>query len=113
MTYLLLKFGITAFLVVVVSEVSRRSSIAGGLLASLPLVSVLAMIWLYIDTGSVEKVGALATSVFWLVLPSLSLFILLPILLKKGIGFYLSLGVSTLVMVGLYALSVGLLWRFK
>ena len=88
--------------VVAVSEASKRSSLLGGLLASLPLVSCLGMIWLYIDTGSTEKVADLSKSVFWLVLPSLPFFLMLPFLLKKGWGFYSSLGLSTAVMIGLY-----------
>lgn len=100
--YYAIKIILTAGLVVAVSEASKRSSFVGGLLASLPLVSFLGMIWLYIDTGSTEKVAELSKSVFWLVLPSLPFFLLLPFLLKKGWGFYSSLGLSTAVMIGLY-----------
>ena len=100
--YYAIKIIVTAGLVVAVSEASKRSSLLGGLLASLPLVSFLGMIWLYIDTGNAEKVADLSRSIFWLVLPSLLFFLLLPFLLKKGWGFFLSLGCSTAVMIGLY-----------
>ena len=63
----------TAVLVVAISEVAKRSSLLGAVLASIPLTSVLAMIWLYADTGDAEKVADLATGIFWLVLPSLAL----------------------------------------
>ena len=76
MVYYVLKFFISALLIVAISEISKRYSLAAGILASLPVVSVLAMIWLYIDTSSVEKVSKLSTSIFWMVLPSLSLFII-------------------------------------
>ena len=102
MLYYLLKFSISALLVVVISEVSRRYSLAAGILASLPIVSVLAMIWLYIDTASIEKVSRLSTSIFWMVLPSLSLFLMLPLLLKNKVPFYPALIISSLVMVLLY-----------
>jgi len=69
--YYAIKILLTAGIVVAVSEASKRSSILGGLLASLPLISFLGMIWLYIDTGSTEKVAELSSSIFWLVLPSL------------------------------------------
>lgn len=111
MTYYLTKLVITAALIVLISEVSKRSSFLGAILASVPLVSVLAMMWLYIDTKSVEKVAALSTSVFWLVIPSLSLFVLLPILLRQQINFYLSLSLSLSVMVGCYLLMVAVLER--
>ena len=80
MIYTITKVAITTILIVAISEVAKRSSLAGALLASIPLVSVLAMIWLYVDTKDIEKVSNLATSVFWLVLPSLVLFIALPLL---------------------------------
>jgi len=72
------------------------------LLASLPIVSILAMIWLYIDTSSVEKVCRLSASIFWMVLPSLSLFVVLPLLLKSKVPFYPALAVSAAVMILLY-----------
>ncbi len=107
--YYAIKVLMTAGLVVAVSEASKRSSFIGGLLASLPLVSFLGMIWLYVDTGSTEKVADLSRSVFWLVLPSLPFFLLLPFLLKQKVGFYPSLAVATVVMIALYAGMVGLL----
>ena len=102
MVYYITKILITTILVVFISEVAKRSTFMGSLLASLPLTSYLAMIWLYVDTANVEKVAGLSTGIFWLVIPSLSLFLLLPLLLKKEINFYFSLGISTLFMVLLY-----------
>lgn len=94
MSYYIVKVAVTAVLVVLISEISKRSSFIGAVLASVPLTSVLAMLWLYLDTGNAEKVSELASSVFWLVLPSLALFIALPVLLAQGVNFYLSLTVS-------------------
>ena len=72
----------------------------------MPLVSVLAMLWLYLDTGDIVKVSELARSVFWLVLPSLALFIALPVLLAQGINFYLSLAISIIITTICYSLLV-------
>ncbi|HZF30864.1 MAG TPA: DUF3147 family protein [Gammaproteobacteria bacterium] len=94
MVYYAAKILISAVLVVLASELSKRSTVAGAILASLPLVSVLAMIWLYADTRDVAQVAAFSQSIFWLVLPSLVLFLLLPFLLRRGYGFYLSFGAS-------------------
>ena len=99
----------TTILIVAISEIARRSSLIGAILASVPLVSVLAMIWLYIDTKDVNKVSALASSVFWLVLPSLALFLVLPLLLKHGMNFYLSLGISVAITVVCYFVMVSAL----
>jgi len=103
------KIVVTALLVVAISEVSKRSSFIGALLASIPMVSVLAMIWLYTDTRDVTQVAALTRSVFWLVLPFLVLFLLLPVLLTRGYAFYASLAVSigATILVYLGAISVG------
>lgn len=112
MTYDIFKIAITTGLVVAVSEISKRSSLLGGLLASLPLVSFLGLIWLYVETKDVEKVTGLATSVFWLVLPSLPFFLLFPMLLKRNVNFYVSLGTATVVMFGLYAAMMMVLRRY-
>lgn len=111
MTYYIVKIVISAILVVAISEISKRSSLLGALLASIPLVSVLAMIWLYIDTKDVDRVAGLASSIFWLVLPSLALFIALPLLLKQGYNFYLSMAASIMITIGCYWLMVTLLDR--
>ena len=94
MVYYAVKVLISAALVVLVSELAKRSTLAGAVLASIPLMSVLAMVWLYVDTHDVAQVAALSRGVFWLVLPSLILFVVLPVLLQKGVGFYASLAVS-------------------
>lgn len=116
MFYLAIKTIISALIIVTVSEVSKRSSLMGALLASLPLVSYLGMIWLYIDTRSVEKVSQLSISVFWMVIPSLSLFIVLPILLKNGLNFYLALFISTVIMIIVYFTMIYILkgiWNYN
>ena len=112
MAYYLVKIAITTLLIVAIAEIAKRSSFAGALLASVPLISVLAMIWLYVDTKDVAKVSALATSVFWLVLPSLVLFVTLPVLLKQGLNFYLSMSISIGITLGCYFLMISLLNHF-
>lgn len=111
MIYYIIKVIISATLIVAISEISKKSSLIGGILASVPLVSVLGMIWLYIDTQSAEKVSQFSTSVFWLVIPSLSLFIVLPILLKK-MSFYFALPISLVVMILFYYLMILVLGKF-
>lgn len=112
MIYYIAKVAVTAVLVVLISEISKRSSFIGAVLASVPLTSVLAMLWLYIDTGDVSRVAELASSVFWLVLPSLALFVSLPILLSHGVNFYLSLGVSIGITAICYLLMVVVLRHY-
>jgi hypothetical protein len=107
-----MKVAVSAGLIVLISEISKRSSLLGAVFASIPLVSVLAMIWLYIDTRDTEKVGELSIQVFWLVLPSLALFVILPLLLKRGMNFYLSLSLSIAATVVCYGIMLLILRRF-
>lgn len=107
-----IKIAVTAILVVAISEVAKRSSLLGAVLASIPLTSVLAMVWLYADTGDAGKVADLATGIFWLVLPSLVLFIALPLLIRAGWGFGPSLAVSCALTVAAYFVMLAILKRF-
>jgi hypothetical protein len=107
--YFILKTLITALIVAGVSEIGRRSSLMAAALASLPLTSILAFIWLYHDTGNVEKVVELSAAIFWLVIPSLLFFIVFPLLVKLGVSFWPSLLLSCVVMSGGYAL---MLWAY-
>lgn len=106
------KIAITAVLVVAIAEVAKRSSLLGAVLASIPLTSVLAMIWLYADTGDAGKVADLAAGIFWLVLPSLVLFIALPLMLRAGWPFAPSLALACALTVGAYFLMLAVLKRF-
>jgi hypothetical protein len=111
MQYIIKVFA-SAMLIVAIAELSKRSSLLGALLASLPLISVLAMVWLYVDTGDVARIATLSTQIFWLVLPSLVLFIALPILLKNGLAFYASLAISIGITSVSYLLLILVLKRF-
>lgn len=99
MIYLVSKFIISAGLIVLISEISKRSTLIGGLFASLPFISILAMIWLYSETKNTAAVAQLSKDIFWLVLPSLILFIALPILLKQQVNFYLALLIAAFFTV--------------
>lgn len=112
MTYYLLKIVITTLLVVLISEIAKRSSFMGAVLASIPLMSVLAMIWLYIDTKEIAKISELSLSIFWLVIPSLALFVTLPLLLKQGVGFYWSMSLSIGVTILSYWMMILVLNHF-
>ena len=107
-----IKVLITAVVVVAVSELGKRSSLWGAVLASLPLTSLLAFIWLYRGTHNVQAISSLSTGIFWLVLASLPLFLILPALLKNGVGFWPALGASCVVTVGLYFGFIWVLGRF-
>ena len=103
MLYLLVKAAISGVLIAIISEVARRSPGWGGLLASLPLVSLMAIIWLWRDTNDPQQIAEQALSTFWFVIPSLPLFLIIPLLLRSGWGFWPTIVIACVVTLGLYA----------
>ena len=112
MLYYAIKLALSALIIVAVSELAKRQPTWGGLLASLPLLSLLAIVWLYVDTRDAAKVSELSLSIFWLVLPSLAFFLVLPLSLRQGLGFAASLVLAVLVTMAAYALMLMGLKRF-
>lgn len=108
----ILKVAVSAVLVVAVAELGKRSSFWGAALASLPLTSVLAFVWMRMDRTDTEHIASLSGSIFWFVLPSLLLFVLFPVLLRAGINFWLSLLLSCAGTAAAYAGMVAVLARF-
>ena len=111
MTWLITKYLITAALVVAISEVAKRSDKLGSLLASLPLVTFLALIWLYIEKQPNEKIANHAWYTFWYVVPTLPMFLAFPFLLER-FGFWPTLGASALITLVCFALFALLVRQF-
>jgi hypothetical protein len=107
MLYLLIKAAISGAIVAAASEVARRWPGVGGLIVSLPLVSLLAMVWLWRDSADTERVAQLAQGAFWFFLPSMPLFLVLPAMLRAGIGFWLALVLGIALTAALY---LGMFW---
>ena len=105
MLYLFLKAALSGLIIVAASEIARRSAAFGALVGSLPLVAILAMLWLWHDTGDSERIARYAQSTFWFVLPTLPMFLLFPALLRHQVGFWPSLLVSCLLTVTLYLVT--------
>ena len=107
MITLLIKVMLTALLVVAISELGKRSSFAGALLASLPLTSLLALIWLYHDTADAAQAADLARGIFWLVLPSLVFFLAFPAGVRAGWGFWTAIGAGIAATLLAYGALLG------
>ncbi|MEQ1715088.1 MAG: DUF3147 family protein [Hyphomicrobium sp.] len=107
-----LKVAVTALMVVAISETAKRSSALGAIIASLPLTSLLAFFWLYGETGDTAKIAELSRSIFWYVLPSLVLFVVLPVMLGQGYGFWVSLAVASAATFAAYLAMIQILARF-
>jgi len=104
MLYLAVKALLSGVIIAVVSEVAKRYPGIGALIASLPLVSILGMIWLWRDTSDPQRMADHVGATFWYVLPSLPMFLLIPMLLKRGVGFWPALLGGCLLTVALYTL---------
>lgn len=112
MGYLIVKALVSGVIVAVVSEVAKRFPGFGALIASLPLVSILAIIWLWRDTGDRLRIAEHAQATFWFVLPSLPMFLVFPVLLRAGMNLWLALALSSVLTIGLYFAMVLVLQRF-
>jgi hypothetical protein len=112
MLYLLLKSSISGVLIAIISEVSKRYPGFGGLIASLPLVSVLGMIWLWQDRPDAANMAVHSEATFWFVLPSLPMFLLIPALLRNGVGFWSSLSAGCVLTIVLYSVMIWIGPRF-
>ncbi|MDB6062567.1 MAG: hypothetical protein JWM78_2670 [Verrucomicrobiaceae bacterium] len=112
MAYLLFKYLTTAALIVAISEVAKRSDKLGALLTALPLISVLTLIWLYVEKQPLDKIGDYSSNTFWYVLPTLPLFLIFPFLLER-IGFWLALMASSGATMILFFLLALVMRRFN
>jgi hypothetical protein len=108
MLYLTIKAALSGILIAIISEVAKRYPGFGGLIASLPLVSVLGMIWLWKDKPDTANMAAHSEATFWFVLPSLPMFLVIPALLRQGFSFWFSLATGCALTVALYGLMVWL-----
>lgn len=113
MSYFALKAILSGILIAAISEIARRSPGFAALVASLPLVSILGVIWLWRDTGDTSRIGSHLEATFWYVLPSLPMFLAVPALLRVGFGFWTSLGLGCLLTIALYFLLLWLAPRFN
>ncbi|SFP43355.1 hypothetical protein SAMN05216229_102272 [Geopseudomonas sagittaria] len=108
MSWIIIKYALTAAMVVLVSEVAKRSDKLGGFVAALPLITILTLVWLYVERQSAEKIANHAWYTFWYVLPTLPMFLAFPALLPR-LGFWLTLlacAILTVLCFGLLAVIV-------
>ena len=110
--YFIIKIVISGLIIAGVSELAKRYTPLAAVLASLPMTSILAMIWLYRDTRDAGKVADLSVGIFWAVLPSMFFFVVLPLLLKMGWKFSWAMLASSVIMFLSYSLYVIILEKF-
>lgn len=112
MLFLALKALISGILIAAASTLAKRYPGFGALVASLPLVSVLGMIWLWGEKPDAANMASHVGATFWYILPSLPMFIVMPALLRSGVGFWPTLGLGCALTIALYAGMVAIAPRF-
>ncbi len=112
MFYYAVKLAVSAIVIAAIAEIAKRSTGFAALVASLPLTSLLAFVWLHAEGVESARIAELSGQIFWLVLPSLILFLLLPQLLRSGMGFWLSLAISVSATAAGYLVMMPLLRKF-
>jgi len=108
MFYLAIKAAVSGVIVAAVSETAKRYPGFGGLIASLPLVSVLGMVWLWHDTHDPNRMAAHVAGTLWFIAPSLPMFAVIPVLLRNGMAFWPALGLGCVLTMVLYAVMIWL-----
>ena len=103
----LLKIALSALMIVAITEATKRLGLFGALLASLPFLSLISMVWIYWETKDIEKIAVFSLQVFWFVIPSLGLFATLPWLLGR-FSFFASLALASMVTILLYLAMLGI-----
>ncbi len=111
MAYYLVKVLLSALIIVAVSELAKRSGPAAAAVASLPLVSVVAFVWIYLETGDLSRLSRLSLDIAWLLPASLLFFLVLPWLLREGWGFWWSLLTACAATGAAYAMTLLVLRR--
>lgn len=111
MSMLITKYAVTAFVIVLVSEIAKRSDRLGALIASLPLVTVMVMIWLHVEGQDAGKIASHAYYTFWYVLPTLPMFLAMPWLLNRGVAFWTALTLCVMLTMAAFAVAAVLVRR--
>lgn len=108
---LIIKYAITAGMVILISEVAKRSDRLGGLIAALPLVTVLVLIWMKLEGQAPQKIANHAWYTFWYVIPTLPMFLAFPPLYQRY-GFWIALGTCCIITIIIFLLWAKLLQHF-
>ncbi len=103
---------ISGLLIAIATTIARRQPALGSLIVSLPLVSVLSMIWLWREGATSEVMARFVGGTFWFFLPSMPMFLIIPVLLRRGVAFWPALGVGCAVTIALYLIMIAVAARF-
>ena len=103
---------LSGLIIATIAVIGRKAPAVAALVASLPLISILAMIWLWRDTGNVRLLADHAEATFWYVLPSLPMFLVIPYMLRNGLSFWVALAAGVALTVVLYLITIGIAARF-
>ncbi|WOF45404.1 DUF3147 family protein [Sphingopyxis indica] len=103
---------LSGVIIAAIAWIGRRNAAAAALVASLPLVSLLGIVWLWHDTGDRGRLADHMQATFWYVLPSLPMFLVTPMMLRSGVNFWVALMAGCALTVLLYLLTIPLAAKF-
>jgi accessory gene regulator protein AgrB len=103
---------LSGIIIALIALIGRKAPAMAALFASLPLISILGMIWLWRDTGDTRLLADHAEATFWYVLPSLPMFLAIPYMLRSGVNFWVALAAGIMMTVILYLVTIGIAARF-
>ena len=98
------KIFVSALIILIASELSRKSTVVASLVIAVPIVSILSLSWLWIETHDIEKISKMSYEIFLFVIPSLPIFLIIPFLLKRGFGFFPSMFIGCIITAILFAI---------
>ncbi|MBU6234251.1 MAG: DUF3147 family protein [Alphaproteobacteria bacterium] len=109
---LVVKAVVSGLLIALASEMAKRSPLWGSVLVSIPLTSLLTAMWIHIESADLERNAVFLRNVFWAHLPTLTFFILCPIMLRQGINFWVSIFFSLAVTAAVFFAYAAILRHF-
>jgi len=112
MIFYFIKIIVTVIVIVIVSEVAKKSTLFAGLIVSIPLTTLLAIVWLYWETRNIQKVIELSNATLLMIIPSCMFFLVLPVLLKFNLSFMLSITLAVLLTGLCYWIYITILGKF-
>ena len=99
--FIVTKIFITAIIITAITEISKKSVSVGGLVAAMPILTIIALFWFYYEKKDNMFLAGFTKAVFAGFPMTIMFFIPTIYLFKKGYNFYF------VMLVGVLFLGIG------